>query len=314
MSTEHKISRRDALKRIGATVVSGAVASSGLLSLASCEAKRNKRIIFYFTGTGNCLYIARQLAGENTELLSIPQLIKRGKYEFEADEIGIVYPIYGHMPPNMVREFIRKAKLKAGYKFAVLTYGARKCDAVEIWDRVSRKAGHVFDYIGTIIMVDNWLPNFDMNEQIKIDKHIPENLQKITADINGQKHWHEPVTEEERQQHLGFMQRSGLDPEVGFLLKSEKCFTVTDACIDCGICTYVCPRGNYELTSKGAKMAGDCEFCFACIQNCPQRAIQFAKPEKEGTFPDGTEKNPNARYRNEHISLMDLKLANNQKL
>lgn len=314
MSTDNKISRRDALKRMRAAVVSGAVASSGMLSLTSCEMKRNKRIIFYFTGTGNCLYIARQLVGENTELLSIPQLVKRGKYEFEADEIGIVYPIYGHMPPNMVKEFIRKAKLKAGYKFAVLTYGARKCDAVEIWDRVSRKAGYEFDYIGTIIMVDNWLPNFDMNEQIKIDKHIPENLQKITADINGQKHWHEPVTEEERQQHLGFLQRSGLDPEVGFLLKSEKCFTVTDACIDCGICTYVCPRGNYELTSGGAKMAGDCEFCFACIQNCPQRAIQFAKPEKEGTFPDGTEKNPNARYRNEHISLMDLKLANNQKL
>ncbi len=24
-----------------------------------------------------------------------------------------------------------------------------------------------FDYITTMIMVDNWLPNFDMNEQIK---------------------------------------------------------------------------------------------------------------------------------------------------
>ena len=240
-------------------------------------------------------------------------MVKRGKYDFEADEIGLVYPIYGHMPPYMVRQFIQKAKLSAKYKFAVLTYGARKCDSVEIWDRISRKAGNAFDYIGTIVMVDNWLPNFDMNEQIKIDKHIPENLQKIMADINQQKHWHEPVTEEERQQHQGFMQRSGLDPEVGFLMKSEKCFTVTDACIDCGICTYVCPRGNYELTSRGVKTSGDCEFCFACIQNCPQKAIQFRKSE-DGSFPDGTEKNPNARYRNEHISLMDLKLANNQKL
>ena len=303
MSTDNKISRRDALKRMGAAVLGGAVASSGLLSLTSCEERRNKRIIFYFTGTGNCLYIARQLAGADTELLSIPQMVKRGKYEFEADEIGIVYPIYGHMPPYMVRQFIQKARLKAGYKFAVLTYGARKCDAVEIWDRISRKAGNAFDYIGTIVMVDNWLPNFDMNEQIKMDKHIPENLQKITADIGGRRHWHEPVTEEERQQHQGFMQRSGLDPEVGFLMKSEKCFTVTDACIDCG---------NYELTSKGVGISGDCEFCFACIQNCPQRAIQFRKSE-DGSFPDGTEKNPNARYRNEHISLMDLKLANNQK-
>ncbi len=313
MSADNKISRRDALKRMGAAVIGGAAATSGLLSLTSCEGRKNKRIILYFTGTGNCLYVARQLAGENAELLSIPQMVKRGKYEFEADEIGLVYPIYGHMPPYMVREFIKKARLKAGYKFAVLTYGARKCDAVEIWDRISRGAGNGFDYINTLIMVDNWLPNFDMNEQIKMDKHIPENLEKITADISVQRHWHEPVTEEERQQHQGFMAMSGLDPEVGFLMRSEKSFVVTDACIDCGICTYVCPRGNYELTSEGVKMAGDCEFCFACIQNCPQKAIQFAKPE-DGSFPDGTEKNPNARYRNEHVSLMDLKMANNQKL
>ena len=313
MNTDNKISRRDALKRMGTAVISSTVASSGLLSLTSCGGKKNKRRIFYFTGTGNCLYIARQLARVDTELLSIPQMVKQGKYEFEADEIGIVYPIYGHMPPYMVRQFIQQAQLRAGYKFAVLTYGARKCDAVEIWDRISRKAGNAFDYIATIVMVDNWLPNFDMNEQIKMDKHIPENLQKITADINGQRHWHEPVTEEERQMHRGFLAVSGLDPEVGFLMKSEKCFTVTDTCIDCGICTYVCPRGNYELTPGGVKMSGDCEFCFACIQNCPQRAIQFRKSE-DGSFPNGTEVNPNARYRNEHISLMDLKLANNQKL
>lgn len=313
MSMNHHISRRSALKRMGAALIGGAAASSSLLSLASCVEKNNKRIIFYFTGTGNSLYIARQLAGENTELLSVPQMMKQGRYEFEADEIGIVYPIYGHMPPYMVRQFIQKVKLTAGYKFAVLTYGARKCDAVEIWERIARKAGHAFDYIGTIVMVDNWLPNFDMNEQIKMDKHIPENLQRIAADINGQRRWHEPVTEEERQQHQDFMRRSGLDTEVGFLMKSEKSFTVTDTCIECGICTYVCPRGNYELTSRGVGISGDCEFCFACIQNCPQKAIRFAKSE-DGMFPDGTEKNPNARYRNEHISLMDIKLANNQNL
>lgn len=312
MSTNKKISRRHALKSMGAVVVGSVVASSGVFSLTSFKAKKNKRIILYFTGTGNCLYIARQLAGENAELLSIPQMVKRGKYEFEADEIGIVYPIYGHMPPYMVRQFIQKAKLNAKYKFAVLTYGEMKCDSVEIWDRISRKAGNTFDYIGTIVMVNNWLPGFDMNEQIKIDKHIPENLQKIKTDISQQKHWHEPVTEAERQIHREFITRSGLDPEVGFLMKSEKCFTVTKACVGCGICTYVCPRGNYELTARSVKTSGDCEFCFACIQNCPQRAIQFTKSE-DGSFPDGTEKNPNARYRNEHISLMDLKLANNQK-
>ncbi len=309
--TDKGISRREALKKIGNIAMGTLMTASGLDALTSCADTRNRRIIFYFTGTGNCLYIARQLADEQTRLLSIPQLVKHGEYEFEADEIGIVYPIYGHMPPNMVRNFIRKAKLKADYKFAVLTYGNRKCNAVEIWDELTRREGKPFDYITSIIMVDNWLPNFDMNEQIKIDKHIPENVERVRSDLGRRRRWVEPVTGEERRQHQEFMERSGLDPETGFLLRSEDCFTVTDACIGCAACMDVCPRGNYELTSSGVKMQGDCEFCFACIQNCPQKAILFRSDSSLPLLANG-EKNPNARYRNEHVSLMDIKRANRQ--
>ena len=39
MNTDKKISRREALKRMGFAVMSGAITSSGLLSLASCENK-----------------------------------------------------------------------------------------------------------------------------------------------------------------------------------------------------------------------------------------------------------------------------------
>lgn len=310
---EKVLTRRTALKIMGSAALATVMATTGASALTSCIEGKKKRVVLYFTGTGNCLYVARQLAGKEGEILSIPQLMHKKQFEIEADEIGLVYPIYGHMPPYMVREFIKKAQLKAEYKFAVLTYGMRKCNAVEIWDGISRKAGNVFDYIGTIVMVDNWLPNFDMNEQMKIDKHIPENLAKITSDLSNRRRWHEPVTQEEREQHEGFMSLSGLDPEVGFLMKADRSFRVTDDCIHCGICTYVCPRGNYQLTGQGVKMQGDCEFCFACIQNCPQRAIQFKKNE-DGTWPDGSEKNPNARYRNENVSLMELKLANNQKV
>lgn len=310
---EKVLTRRTALKIMGSAALATVMATTGASALTSCIEGKKKRVVLYFTGTGNCLYVARQLAGKEGEILSIPQLMRKKQFEIETDEIGLVYPIYGHMPPYMVREFIKKAQLKVEYKFAVLTYGMRKCNAVEIWDGISRKAGNVFDYIGTIVMVDNWLPNFDMNEQMKIDKHIPENLEKITSDLSNRRRWHEPVTQEEREQHEGFMSLSGLDPEVGFLMKADRSFRVTDDCIHCGICTYVCPRGNYQLTGQGVKMQGDCEFCFACIQNCPQRAIQFKKNE-DGTWPDGSEKNPNARYRNENVSLMELKLANNQKV
>lgn len=77
MKTDNRISRRTALKRMGMAALGGAAVTSGLVQLTSCDAPKARRIILYFTGTGNCLYVARELADENTELLSIPQLVKR---------------------------------------------------------------------------------------------------------------------------------------------------------------------------------------------------------------------------------------------
>ena len=304
------ITRRAALKRMG-LLVAGATALGMPSALTSCDGDKKKRIILYFTATGNSLYIARLLADEHTELLSIPQMMKQGRRDFEADEIGIVYPIYGHMPPNMVRNFIRQANIRASYKFAVLTYGMLDFNAAELWDGISQQAGTKFDYINTLVMVDNWLPNFDMTEQIKMDKHIPEQVEKIKIDLNQQKHWIKPATDEDRRNHDGFMFFSRLDPEVGFLKLSEKYFQVTDACIGCTICTEVCPRGNYKLTSTGVKTEGDCDFCFACIHNCPQKAIQFQSLPDDPLLARG-EVNPNARYRNEHVSLWSIKESNRQ--
>lgn len=52
--------------------------------------------IFYFTGTGNSLYVAQQLGGE---LLSIPQVMKDDRIEIQDEAVGIVCPIYaGDMP------------------------------------------------------------------------------------------------------------------------------------------------------------------------------------------------------------------------
>ena len=203
MEEKKGISRRTALKMMGSAALAVVMASSEAVALTSCASLRKKRVMLYFSATGNCLYVARELAGKDGEMLSIPQLMRKQQFDIEADEIGIVYPVYGHMPPYMVRQFIKKARLKADYLFAVLTYGNRKCSAVEIWDNIAKKAGYKFDYISTLIMVDNWLPNFDMNEQMKIDKHIPENLKKISADVDAQKQWHEEVTQEERDQHKG---------------------------------------------------------------------------------------------------------------
>ena len=50
-------------------------------------------MVFYFTGTGNSLYVAKQLE-ENP--VSIPQIMRQGQMTFASDSIGVVAPVYGH--------------------------------------------------------------------------------------------------------------------------------------------------------------------------------------------------------------------------
>lgn len=56
-----KMNRRTAIKKMGMVAMSGLIATLPLNALTACE-KRKKRIVLYFTGTGNCLYVARQFA------------------------------------------------------------------------------------------------------------------------------------------------------------------------------------------------------------------------------------------------------------
>ena len=289
------ITRRNALKRMG-LFMAGAAAWN--ISATSCSMEKKRRIIFYFTATGNSLHIARQLADESTELLSIPQMMKRDNLVFEADEIGLVFPDYRAMAPEMVKRFLEKATLKAPYLFSIITYGNWACNVIESWNKFALGHNVRFNYIASILMVDNFLPVFDMNEQMKMDKKEDEQLQKIMADVQNRQNYIPELPPEERQRCEEVLKHlPGLFP-----VNSESLFEINGNCVDCAICTEVCPRGNYRLTSTGVKTEGDCEYCLACVHNCPQKAIQLKRGER----------NPNARYRNEHVSLWSIKDSNRQ--
>ena len=307
---DNLMSRREALKMLGLSVAGMTLATTGLGTLTSCAGKaKTKRIVFFFSGTGNSLYVARQIAGEGNEPLSIAQEINNPNPVYEAEEIGIVYPVYAHIAPAIVQDFLAKATLKADYLFAVATYGAAHGSAVELWDEYAKSKGYTFNYITTILMVDNYLPVFDMNEQMAMDKHIPENLERIIGEINQRTNYHEPVTDQDRQVHEGFMQMTGMDRAKPFLLLAENQFTVTDACIACGICTTVCPHKSWSVEDR-AVPKGTCETCYACIHACPQKAIKLRQPEGQ-MWP--AERNPEARYRNPNVTLNDIVKANRQQ-
>lgn len=92
-------------------------------------------------------------------------MLREGELTYADDAIGIVYPIYGHMMPAMVRAFVERATLDTPYLYFVCTYGNRHANAAELCEETARAAGKDPAYVSTLLMVDNWLPSFDMDEQ-----------------------------------------------------------------------------------------------------------------------------------------------------
>lgn len=253
-------------------------------------------MIFYFTGTGNSLYIAKQI---ESEPVSIPQVMRTQKLEFTSESIGIVAPIYGHEMPDMVKEFLKKAVFHTDYFYLILTYGNRHGGAAELAQKYCEERGIHVNYINVIVMVDNWLPSFDMNEQKKIDKKIPQQLAPILADLSSRKDQISEVTEQDRMAHQQFLSFTSQMPADAW----QHLIRMTEKCTGCGICEKVCPSASIKIEEgKAVHIPGNCQTCLACVHACPAKAIQLNMPEK----------NPDARYRNEHISLKEIIASNCQ--
>ena len=107
------------------------------------------------------------------------------------------------------------------------------------------------------------------------------------------------MTGADRAAHLEFLERMSRMPEDAW----QHLLRVTDACVGCGICQKVCPSGSIHMENgRAVHVPGNCQTCLACAHACPQKAIGLTIPEK----------NPNARYRNEHIRLQEIIEANCQ--
>ena len=137
-------------------------------------------MIFYFTGTDNSLYVAKQL---EQDLISIPQVFRQEPLEFTADTIGIVSPVYEHEVLHMVRDFLHNAVFHTNYFYMILTYGNRHGGAAKLVKLLCEECGIRVNYINVVQMVDNRLLSFDMNEQVQLDKQEDAKIVLIKEDL-----------------------------------------------------------------------------------------------------------------------------------
>lgn len=250
-------------------------------------------MVFYFTATGNSLYVAKQF---DPSPVSIPQAIHSASLRYEDSEIGFVAPIYAGELPKIVVDFIRKGSFKAPYIYLILTYGMNDSVGCEWSFRTAAKAGLHISYIHTIRMVDNYLPAFDMNKQRAMEKHVDEQIASAVKKM--------------AEHAVGIPRPSVAGRAAYIIVKNQNPrvnngsqITVTDRCDGCGVCSKVCPLGRFYVEDGYAMRREEtCLFCLACAHACPRKAITMSISDK----------NPNARYRNEHISLEEIIAANCQ--
>jgi polyferredoxin len=65
----------------------------------------------------------------------------------------------------------------------------------------------------------------------------------------------------------------------GVMSKNTYLLHISDDCAECKLCQRVCPISStpFESKEKGFLNSEDCMRCFNCIENCPKKALKFAK-------------------------------------
>lgn len=237
-----------------------------------------KTQIYYFTGTGNCLAVAQDLAAAlgQADLINIAAL-RDEKIETGADCIGIIFPVYIFGMPIIVREFLRKLRTpEKAYVFAIATYAGLAGCALSQTANYLAASGIKLSAGFLIVMPSNSITLHEAilaQKQQKIFMKAKSRIQVIAGIIA------------RRQEHGIEKQLSLLSPFfsmfynffINKLPASDVYFWVNKFCTQCNICVRICAVNNIVLEKDKPKWLHHCQHCLACLQWCPVGAIEYGK-------------------------------------
>ena len=241
-------------------------------------------IIFYFSGTGNSLKVAKTLAKElgDGEIVS---MAKSGNYNItkQYDTIGFVFPTYYWGLPKKVVEFVKNTNFNnmATYYYSISTYGGIAGNSIRQMNELLNERNIKLNYGKGIRMVANYIISYDIFNNIdKCLKRADKKLISIIHNIKNRKN--------NKIKKPNKRIREVYESTIQNLLLSKD-YNINENCTGCGICEEVCPVKNIEIVNKKPSFSNNCESCTACIQYCPQRAINYkdkTQKRKRYTHPE----------------------------
>lgn len=258
--------------------------------------------IFYFTSTGNCLKIAKDISRDinipSCNVTSIAKSLPIASLLKPTGIVGFVFPVYYAGMPLIVKDFLEQIDLtNANYTFVVAAYakttGNAGClhqtKAILSQKNVKLNSGFYIKTVDNFILWTWDVPS--MEKQQKMHIKAGSRSKRISNSITDKAaHFDHSPTEYIAPLLYGY----------GHFIKnaraSGKYFHIGVKCNGCGTCVKVCPTNNIKLDNGKPKWYGNqCERCLACLHLCPNKAINYRNATKN-----------KGRYKNPFIKLEEL--------
>jgi ferredoxin len=237
-----------------------------------------KTELFYYTGTGNSLWTARMLAKEMNDAEIIPISSTAGNPIVSgAEAIGIIFPVHIWGLPRRVIAFVDALEKNGSrYYFAVaVNAGQVAATLIQLKKRMQVR-GLSLSAGFELIMPSNYIPwggPGPEEQQIRQIEVARNKIGRIAAACSaGEKR---PVEKGPLWQNIFFTGLNRLS--FSHVPTMDRSFWGDEKCNGCGICKQICPSKNIDVPRDRPIWLHHCEQCLACIQWCPQEAIQFGK-------------------------------------
>ncbi len=255
--------------------------------------------LYYFTGTGNSLVIARDIGSEfsHAELLSMPKLMCVEKeIVIAGDIIGFVFPIYFARPPAFIREFIQRAHFgDTSYIFAVINGGGLFGRALHLFNGFLKQKDISLD-AGFLIGMPGNHPKVASMQRKSPEAYYAAAAVKTKA-IAQQVNAKRPGELESNWGFLGHiiaLTAFRKPYQLSLAKKLDSAYWVNEHCVQCGTCERICPVQNITDSQTKPRWHHKCINCAACYHYCASKAICLDKED------------PSFRYNHPEVTAEDL--------
>jgi formate hydrogenlyase subunit 6/NADH:ubiquinone oxidoreductase subunit I/flavodoxin len=251
--------------------------------------------IFYFTGTGNSLMVAKAIGDDlgDSEVTSIARS-EDEEHDRSYDTLGIVFPVYWGGLPLKVLEFLPTLKnIKGSYIFAVETHAGGPGNALSQLRAEIQQIGLDLSAGFLLRMPSNYIISYDAPSKQGVQRILGNATDSVKEIVDIVRNKTINLPSSVLSSYSGI--RGSYKQFLERVNRSDEKFWVDESCTECKVCVRVCPVQNIVIKDGRPEWMHQCEQCLACINWCPERAIQF-----------GTGTESRGRYTNPRVTVDEM--------